>query len=142
MIKLISLYITVFSISAFSATISDFNLREYGTDNIVNLDQITKNKKVVINFWATWCKSCIEELTVLENLKIKYPETIFIAINAGEKKKKIKRFLRKYTFSYQILMDKNKRFSKSVGVLSLPQTFVIGKNREILYKGVIPPSKI
>ena len=100
------------------------------------------NKKIVINFWATWCTSCIKEIDELERLKNNNPNVEFIAINAGDSKKKIKKFLKKHPWTYKILMDVDKSISKSLGVLSLPQTWVLDKKRTIIYKNTKPPSKI
>ena len=139
---LLQLIFMILSTSSYADVLPDFQLTEYKTNKIVKLSSLVKERKVVLNFWASWCKSCIHELKELETLKKNFPNTIFIAINAGENNKKVKKFLKKYKFSYRILMDTNKGYSKSIGVLSLPQTFVIGKNLEILYKADVPPKKI
>ena len=140
MFRFLLLFFLISSLNAYSDVIKDFTLPVYNTNKTMKLSELVK--KVLINFWASWCTSCIHELEILEKLKKENPDVEFVAINAGENKKKIKRFLKKYDFSYLILMDKNKKFSKSVGVLSLPQTFIIGKNNEVLYKGEVPPIKI
>jgi len=125
-----------------AAPLNDFNLEVFNKENeVVSLDQY-KGKKVYINFWASWCLSCIKELPELEELKLKYPEVVFLAINAGEKPSKIKRFLRKYKFSFKILLDKERKYSKGIGVFSLPQSIVIDGSKEILYRGAIPPEKL
>ena len=131
------------STSLQAKTFKDFTLPVFNSSKRFNLDKALKEKKVLLNFWASWCTSCIQELPELRELKEKYgDDVVFVAINAGEKRFKIKKFLDKYDFPYFILVDKNKELPKSVGVLSLPQTFVIGEGREILYKGDRPPKKI
>ena len=99
-------------------------------------------QKVLINFWASWCTSCIQEIPDLEELKKSNPNVTFLAINAGESKRKIKKFLNKNKFSYKILMDKNKFFSKGLGVLSLPQTILLNERGEVIYHKNIPPKKL
>lgn len=129
--------------TAFGETIKDFELSIYGQEGkTFKLSKELKSKKILINFWATWCTSCIQEVPILEKLQKDHPESLFVAINAGDNVKKIKKFLDKYNFTYIILLDKDKKYSKSVGVLSLPQTFVVGEKLEILYKGNIPPERI
>ena len=124
-------------------SLKDFSLPVFNSSKSFRLEKALKDKKVLLNFWASWCTACIQELPELRELKQKYgDDVVFVAINAGEKPFKIKKFLNKYDFPYLILTDKNKKLSKSVGVLSLPQTFVIGQKREILYKGDRPPKKI
>ncbi|MEC7276934.1 MAG: TlpA disulfide reductase family protein [Bdellovibrionota bacterium] len=99
-------------------------------------------RKTVVNFWATWCTACIQEIAELEALKKKYPKVDFVAVNAGESKKKIARFVKKHGFTYKILRDKDKSFSKGIGVLSLPQTFVVDETGKVLYHESTPPKKI
>ena len=130
------------SISIQAETIQDFSLPIYKSKETFNLKKTLKKKKVVINFWASWCTSCIKEIPILEKLKKENPQVEFVAINAGDTKKKIKKFLKKYKFSYKVLEDKSKELSKSLGVLNLPQTWVIGKNGNVLYKSDIPPEKL
>ncbi len=120
--------------------IQSFTVKEYASDQIFDVSQV--KKKTLINFWATWCTSCIKELDELEALKKKYPSYDFVAISAGDTKKKIKRFLKKHPWSYRVLMDKDKSISKSLGVLNLPQTWVIDEKGEILYKDPTPPKTL
>lgn len=134
--------ILIFSTSLQARQLTDFTLPIFSKKSKINLSKITKNQKVVINFWASWCTACIKELKELEVLKKNNPLAQFIAINAGETPIKIKRFLKKYKFSYTILVDKDKTYSKSIGVLGLPQTIVVGKNRSILYRSDKPPKDI
>ena len=107
-------------------------------------EESAKHKRIVINFWASWCTACIEELSELEALKIKYQKkgVLFVAINAGEKPKKIKKFLRKHKFSYDILEDKDRVLSKSLGVTELPQTMVLDNKMNIIFRSHRPPEKI
>jgi thiol-disulfide isomerase/thioredoxin len=103
---------------------------------------LKKKKTTLVNFWASWCTSCIQEIPELEELKKRFPEVEFLAVNAGDTKKKIKKFLKKTGFSYKTLMDKDKSFSKGLGVLSLPITMVIDKEGKIIYHSTKPPKSI
>lgn len=105
---------------------------------------LKENDKILINFWASWCTGCIQELAELLALKEKYKDqkVLFIAINAGESKKKIKKFIKKYKFSYLVLLDKDRVLSKGLGVNNLPKTIVVNKKREILFTGNRPPKEI
>lgn len=91
--------------------------------------------------WATWCTSCIGEISELNKLKKESQGKgyEYYAINAGDTKKKIIKFLKKYPFDYTVLLDKDKKYSKSIGIDSLPHTLIIYKNK-IIYSGNRPPS--
>ena len=122
--------------------IKDASFPIFGSKEIHHLKKNNLGKKTIINFWASWCTACVKELEELETLKKNYPDYNYVAINAGEKNKKIKKFYKKYKFSYKILLDDKKEFSKSVGVLELPRTIVVDKDLNILYNSAIPPKKL
>ncbi len=120
--------------------IKPFTLKNYANEDVFDISKI--KKKTVLNFWATWCTSCIKEIDELEALKKSYPQYNFIAVSAGDSKKEIKRFLKKNPWTYQILMDSDKTISKGLGVLNLPQTWVIDEKGEVVYKETTPPKTL
>lgn len=132
----------IFVSTSFASSIQNFELPVFKQKSTFSLSKTLETKKVVINFWATWCTACIKEIKELEALKNKYPDFEFVAINAGDSKKKIKRFLKKYNFTYKVLLDKGRGISKKLGVLELPRTMVIDKKMNIIYNSNIPPLKL
>ena len=82
----------------YAKQVGDFSLPIYGQDKEFNLKKEAQNyNKIVVNFWASWCTACIKELKELEHLKASNVDkkVLFVAINAGEKKKKIKKVFEK-----------------------------------------------
>ncbi len=130
-----SLFITCAS----AEQIKDFTLKSYDSKTEIKLSDIKGPAYTLFNFWATWCVACIKELPELEELKQKNKDVNFVAINAGEDQKKIKKFLKKHTFTYRILLDESKSYTKSIGVLELPHTIVINSNGEVVYSNHRPP---
>ncbi len=118
-----------------------FTLDHYESDQKFTYPKDSK-KVTVLNFWATWCTSCIQEVPELEKLKKANPNANFLAINAGDSKRKIKKFLKKTKFSYLVLMDKDKSFSKGIDVLSLPITIVLNSQGKIVYRSSKPPLSV
>lgn len=142
-IMLSLLFSLLFSFGAHAEKMKDFSLPYYQQGEKFTLSEALKGKKILINFWATWCTSCIQELPKLEALKEKYGNDVtFVAVNAGEKNNLMARFFKKYKFSYVHLKDEDRSFSKSVGVDSLPVTMVIDKDMNIIYRDVVPPTQI
>lgn len=142
---LIIFCVVIFSVhnSVFAEKLPDFTLATFEKNESFVLSKEIQGKKVLINFWATWCTSCIHEIPLLESLKEKYKDDVqFIAINAGEKNHLVNRFLKKYKFSYKQLMDNDRILSKALGVESLPVTIVIDQNLNILYRDVVPPKSL
>lgn len=140
---LIFLVSIIFTTSAYAEKFSDFKLPVYQTDETFHLSEKSKGKKILINFWASWCTSCIHEIPQLEALKARYgQDVLFVAVNAGEKANLINRFLNKNKFSFTILKDEDRTFSKSIGVNSLPVTIVLDKEMNVIYRDVVPPKSL
>lgn len=114
-------------------TYNNIQTKLYKTQTEYDLEK--SPKKVFINFWATWCTSCIEELPILEAMKAdpKNSDIEFIAINVGDTDKKIDKFLKKYKFTFKMISDKDKSISKKWNVKSLPQSIIVEKSAIIRY---------
>lgn len=139
MIKLV-LIIFLISSNVF-AKVPNFTLPIYKSEKNFKLSEHIGKKTIVINFWASWCTSCIQEIPILHKLKKENPKVMFLAMSAGDKKHKIRKFLKKTKFNYTVLMDVDKKVSASFGVSSLPQTIVISKKGAIVYQKHVPPTK-
>jgi len=103
---------------------------------------VTKNdiigKTVLINFWATWCPPCVEELPLFMKMQQKYKgkDVILMLVNVGEKKEDIESFLRENKLSIDVYRDPDKEVSKTFGTYKYPETYIIDRNG-ILKKKII-----
>jgi len=107
------------------------------TNGIVNLDSI-KGKIIVINWWATSCVPCMEEIPGLNKLVEKYKNkpVIFLAIIWD--RKNLKRFLKGHPFYYRQLYS-NAATENLLGG-AFPRNIIINKNHKIIYNklGALP----
>jgi thiol-disulfide isomerase/thioredoxin len=89
----------------------------------------------IINFWATWCPPCIEEIPSLNRLKKKMAGSSFelISINYAEDIKTIAEFMKSVNVEFPVLLDKNGKFAKQWNVISYPSTFIIDSKGVIRY---------
>jgi len=94
-----------------------------------------KGQITVINFWATWCPPCVEEIPSLNRLQQQMQGLPFelISINYAEDKKTIVDFMKKVNVEFPVLLDKNGSFAKQWNVIAYPSTFVIGTDGKIKY---------
>lgn len=93
------------------------------------------NKITVVNFWATWCAPCVEEIPSLNRLKQKMTGLPFelISINYAEDKKTVRDFMARVDVKYPVLIDKEGAFAKQWNVISYPSTFIIDTHGKIKY---------
>ncbi|MEC1602703.1 MULTISPECIES: redoxin domain-containing protein [Bacillus] len=92
-----------------------------------------KGKKVLLNFWATWCKPCRQEMPAMEELQKEHSDVAVIAVNftsAEKSEKKVQTFADTYHLTFPILIDK-KGINADYNVFSYPTTYILDE------KGVI-----
>jgi len=100
-----------------------------------------RGKIILLNFWASWCAPCIHEMPSMEKLKSKVKKTIpfeIIAVNQGEEKETVKKFLKTKKHSFVFLLDPASDTSEKYGVDGLPASYIIdsrGKIRYAVYGG-------
>ena len=143
--------ILIFVIMSFSVFAAKSNKKDdIKLPNIVLYDQYGKKhnieeykgKVVVINFWATWCGYCVEEMPAFEKvykefgsnkkdviiLGVAGPKTKQNLNNVDVEKDKIISFLNKNKITYPTLMDETGKSFDDYKVRALPMTYVINKD--------------
>jgi peroxiredoxin len=86
-----------------------------------------RGKVVLVNFWATWCAPCVEEMPALARLRDRFAPRGFevIAVNQGEMPERVQEFMGRAGLDLPVLMDRNKEASRAWKVRALPTTFVV-----------------
>ncbi|MDY0267799.1 TlpA family protein disulfide reductase [Trichloromonas sp.] len=101
---------------------------------VVNLEQY-RGKVVMLNFWATWCPPCRQEMPAMQRLheKMQGLDFVMIALNVEpEGPHTVPSFLQGKTFTFPILLDSGAKAQNRYGVFRFPETFIIGKDGVIL----------
>jgi peroxiredoxin len=116
----------------------DFTLPTLDGDSIALSD--FKGKVVLINFWATWCGPCREEMPSLERLyrHFKYEKFALLAVDVMEPPEKVKKFARRYNLSFPILLDRRGEISAKYAANAIPTTFIIDKEGKVVGKAIGP----
>lgn len=93
---------------------------------IIKLSDL-KGKFVILNFWATWCVPCTKEMPEFQKAHqlLEDNNVEIIAINLGETKKKVDKFIQDYRLSFPVLLDKFGNVSEQYKVIGLPVTYFI-----------------
>jgi peroxiredoxin len=103
-----------------------------------------RGKVVVVDFWATWCVPCVEEMPSFQQFQKQYPDFVMLGIDQEESVDQVSSFLNDKGIDYQILMDYNAKVAGSYKVFMLPTTFFIDKDGMIRFRhyGIMTPDQL
>jgi cytochrome c biogenesis protein CcmG, thiol:disulfide interchange protein DsbE len=80
---------------------------------------------VILNFWATWCVPCIEEVPSLVALQHRLPQVTVVAIGQDEDDGVYRQFLAAHQVDFLTVRDPSARVPRLYGTLKIPETYVI-----------------
>lgn len=97
-----------------------------------------KGKAIVLNFWASWCAPCKEELPLLENMwkqmQAQGKDVIFVGIDYQESSSTAASFLQQNGVTYPAALDASGSVASKYNIASLPDTFFINRNGTVVSK--------
>lgn len=101
-----------------------------------------KGEVVMVNFWASWCGPCREEMPLLEDLQKKYSKLGFtvLGVNVDANLKDAARMLKDIPVSFPIGFDSKNKVSELYKVDSMPSTIMVDRkgNMRFLHRGYKP----
>ncbi|MES9814295.1 MAG: TlpA family protein disulfide reductase [Candidatus Thiodiazotropha sp.] len=118
----------------------DFTLKSREGVNI-KLSEL-RGQVVMVNFWASWCGPCRQEMPLLQQLFDRYQSLGFslLGVNVDEDRAAADKMLRDVPVSFPILYDDRSKVSKQYQVKAMPSTFMVDRDGRIryLHKGYKP----
>lgn len=118
----------------------DFELENLDGEKVKLSD--LKGKKVILNFWASWCPPCKKEMPEMQTFYEKHHKDIeILAVNTSEKSpKNAQQFIEENGFTFPILFDKDSEIGgKTYKAIALPTTYFIGTDGVIQQERKIGP---
>jgi peroxiredoxin len=95
-------------------------------------------KVVFLNFWATWCPPCIEEMPAMEKLHRELGDEglVVLAVNFQESPERVKQFLSEHNLTFTALLDRDGKVAEQFQAWALPVSVIVNKRGEIAAKAV------
>ncbi len=140
-IILLTVVCVLASTTGWAASISgaapNFTLKNLDGKNI-KLSELSGDV-VLINFWASWCGPCLQEMPLLNAIHKKYEPLGFtvLGVNVEENSANAKAFLAERGVDFPILLDSKNQVSKLYDVVAMPTTVVVDRdgNMRFLHQG-------
>jgi peroxiredoxin len=117
----------------------DFSLQDLSGKK-VGLKQF-REKIIFLNFWATWCGPCKEEMPSLEALHHQFKEKNFVLLTVSvdyEGVKPVQEFINKHRYSFPVLLDPKCEALDLFEVKGIPTTFIIDKKGRMVGRAIGP----
>jgi thiol-disulfide isomerase/thioredoxin len=93
---------------------------------------------VLINFWATWCEPCRDEMPSMRRLEERLAGQPFVilAVNHGEAQPRVREFVERMHVGFGILLDPDQEAPRAWRVRILPASFLVGRDGRVRYRVV------
>jgi thiol-disulfide isomerase/thioredoxin len=133
-IRLLAIFFLICSISIYAdeRKAADFTLKDLSGKEVSLSDY--KNKIVLLNFWATWCPPCINEMPDLERIYQNYKDkdVQLLGMTVSSKLSQIPKLVKSTGVTYPILVNADDVVADYGGFNSIPQTFIIDQDGNIV----------
>lgn len=97
-----------------------------------------RGKVVLVNFWATWCPPCRDEMPSIEQLQQRMAGKPFVilALSIDDSWEPVNRFMKENGFTLPVYSDFDKKISTLYGTFKYPETYLVDKKGKVAYKVV------
>jgi peroxiredoxin len=116
-----------------------FDLPRIGENGALSLASL-RGKVVLLNFWATWCEPCEEELPAMQRLHRELSGSAFelVAVSVDADPAPVLQFQQRLGLGFTLLLDADQRVARSYQTFRFPETLLIGRDGVILERYVGP----
>lgn len=142
--KLFALFLSVIALNALAQD-GEFKPRPIPSVNVKDMDGKTINtsafsndgKPIILNFWATWCKPCVNELNAIKDVyndwqKETGVKVIAVSVDDARTASNVKPFVNGKGWEYEVYLDPNGDLKRELNIGMVPYLFLVNGKGEIV----------
>lgn len=120
----------------------DFSLQrlaDASQSDRISLDSLA-GRVVLVNFWATWCEPCEQEMPAMERLYRSLPRDRFelLAVSIDDEPGKVAEFVSRYALTFPVLLDPGKQVAERYQTMGVPESILVDRNGRVVERYVGP----
>ena len=139
LILFLMICIGITNVSAQYKTLPNVILKDLDGNNVNIQDIDNDSNPIILNFWATWCKPCKNELNNIDELYEEWKEEtnvkiIIVSVDDSRSSAKVKPYINSMGWTFEGLSDPNRQLARQLNVITVPHTFLINGDGKIVYE--------
>lgn len=113
--------------------VPDFTLKSMEGENL-RLEEL-RGQVVLINFWASWCGPCRQEMPILQKIHQRYERLGFtvLGVNVDEVPEKARKIADRLALDFPLLLDTQQSVSEAYDVNAMPYTVLVDRDGQVRY---------
>lgn len=121
-----------------SAQLPSVQLKDLNGKTVNTAEMSNNGKPFVISLFATWCKPCLRELRAIADVYADWQEETgmkmyLISIDKAQNISKVKPLVDAEGWEYEVLLDPNSEFFRSMGAACVPHVFIVDGSGKVVY---------
>jgi peroxiredoxin len=131
--------VTCFTLQGQDKTLPNIIIKDLDGNNVNIQDIENDSNPIILNFWATWCKPCKNELNNIDDLYQEWKEEtnvkiIIVSVDDSRSSAKVKPYINSMGWTFEALSDPNRQLARQLNVITVPHTFLINGEGKIVYE--------
>lgn len=131
----------LFSISCGASTLKDAPMNSQLTEFHSHSKQTLSDysgRWIYLDFWASWCKPCVESFDMMNELTQTYDDSQFVilAVNVDEHREDAQKFLQQNPSKFRLFFDQEMTLAKTFGIKAVPSSVLISPQGKILQRKI------